>query len=359
MNSARHRRRPGGVPAALALLLALGAALAARAGTPPVAADGDAVEVEIAGQTWKLARPRPLDPKSPERVQGSETLACARCHPTQTEEWSTTLHALAWQDPRYREALEGLRRPAKCHGCHAPEPVHLVGLGRRPKVRGTERALGVDCLGCHGGEDGMILGPRGAPSEAHPSRVDSSFTPEGRSRLCIQCHDTNVGPVIGVAKGFDTGGAPERGLSCVGCHMAPRERPAAVDPDSGAPGPARPGRSHALQTPRDPAFLAQAFALEARRVEGGLVLRIRNRAGHRLPGLEDRTFLFEVEELDAAGEVLARVTATIDKRTWLAAGAALEVPLGGRGAGLRVVARHAWAGASPPTPFLERELTPP
>ncbi len=344
------------------MLTALFAALAARAQEEPppdgARTPAGAVTVEIAGENWTLAPPRPVDPAMPARAEGAEALDCARCHPAQTEEWSASLHALAWQDPRYREAWEGLRRPAKCHGCHAPEPLHVTGLGKRPRVRAEGRELGVDCLACHGGEGGVILGPRGAPSEAHPSRVDPSFTAEGESRLCIACHDTNVGPVIGVAKGFDLDGAARRGLSCVGCHMAPRERPAAVDPDTGAPGPARAGRSHALQTPRDPAFLAQAFALEARRGEDGLILSIRNRAGHRLPGLEDRAFTFEARALGEDGEELGRATATIDKRAWLAAGAEIEVPLGVDGVRLEITAEHAWGGVPEPTPFLDRILEP-
>ena len=77
------------------------------------------------------------------------------------------------------------------------------------------------------------------------------------SELCAVCHKTNIGPVVGIAKDYFASKQAERGRTCVGCHMAKVERAWA----DGEGVPVRVGRSHAIQTPRDPSFLRQAFAL--------------------------------------------------------------------------------------------------
>src|SRR6185503_17542859 len=99
----------------------------------------------------------------------------------------------------------------------------------------------------------------------------------GSNALCSACHAFNIGPVIGIAKDFATANLEGRGLSCVGCHMAPVERAWASD------APPRPGRSHAIQTPRDPAFLRLAFGTTVRTAGGKTTLVLENQAGHRVP----------------------------------------------------------------------------
>jgi len=83
------------------------------------------------------------------------------------------------------------------------------------------------------------------------------MTETASSRMCAVCHATNIGPVVGIAKDFLGAKLEEQGSSCIGCHMAPMDRKPSKGAEESAP--VRPGRSHAIQTPRDPAFLALAF----------------------------------------------------------------------------------------------------
>jgi hypothetical protein len=129
--------------------------------------------------------------------------------------------------------------------------------------------------------------------------------------------------------------------------------------EGGVPAPARPGRSHALQTPRDPAFLAQAFALAARRAGGGVALLIENRAGHRVPGLVGRRLVFKVAALDAAGAVLAEAEHAIDDQAYLSVEGAVEVRLSADAAALRVAAMHHAPGDGEGIPFLSATLPVP
>jgi hypothetical protein len=121
--------------------------------------------------------------------------------------------------------------------------------------------FGVDCNPATWPE-GRDLGPVGADEGAR-TKQGKLFTPEGQSQLCVACHATTVSPVIGIAKDFVETRQFEKGRSCVGCHMQALEREFVSDPAShaktgDAPYVKRPGRSHELQSPRDPAFLARA-----------------------------------------------------------------------------------------------------
>jgi hypothetical protein len=291
------------------------------------------------------------------------TLACARCHEEIAAEWATTQHAHAWIDPTYQEALKDKRRPESCHGCHIPAPLLLepADFGKKPLPRAPEEEaldLGVSCQTCHAGPGGAVHGPFGAPTEAHASVQDERFSTAGSNALCAACHRTTVGPVIGVAKDFELANLAERGQSCVGCHMAPLVRPIAAE--QGAPAyPARAGRSHALQTPRDPAFLAQAFGLGVARVGGEVVLTVRNRAGHRVPGLVGRRLVFTAEALDASGAVLATLERTVDDVAFLPVDGTLELSLAAPATALRVRGTHRPPESDAGIPFLAETLAVP
>lgn len=336
------------VPRLAALLLA--AALSAPLPAPPAAAGDEG--------------PPRMDDGRPHRAEGWEELDCAACHRAQAEEWSESLHALAWVDPHYREELGRMRRPEGCHGCHAPEPLHLGDLGAKPAPRdgaGEPRALGISCRSCHQGPDGTILGPFGAPTDAHPSVQSPSFMKEGRDALCAACHRTTVGPVLGVARDFEASGLAARGRSCVSCHMPAEPRPAAV-PQDGPPGPERVTRSHRVLGPWDREFLAEAFELSARAEVGPdgprTVLVVENGAGHRVPGLLTRSFAVEARLLDGEGATLAEGALEIDARNHLPVDAPLELALPGRGARVAVRVLHRAPGVAEPIEVLARSLAP-
>jgi hypothetical protein len=266
------------------------------------------------------------------------------------EEWAASAHALAWVDEVYRDELLDRNRPELCHGCHAPEPLLAGVLRGKPGTRETARELGVHCESCHQDGSGAMLGPRGTPVDAHPSKRSEQLVAPGSNALCSACHATNVGPVIGVAKDFAAAGLAERGLSCVGCHMAPVERAWAT----GAP--ARKGRSHALQTPRDPAFLRLALGLELRTVEDRSVLVVENQAGHRVPGLVGRELVIRAELLDAGGALLEKGELEIDVRAYLPVGETREIRFTRRGASVRLEGLHLDPRATEPVKFLDETL---
>lgn len=314
-----------------------------------------------------LAEPRPIDADRPSHLPGWERHSCAKCHEEVAREWASSTHAMAWIDPRYQEALADMKRPEACHNCHIPAPLHPQAADGKPPQKPATRPLasaaadaprmdadvhyGVSCATCHEGKDGVILGPRGGPTDAHPTQKDDSFTDDGADRLCISCHATSVGPVVGVAKDFvDTRQRQTHGLSCVGCHMQPLERPIAAE--EGKPAhPSRSTRSHALQTPRDPAFAARAFAItvEPQGADGFLVA-LANTTGHRVPGLVGREFLVDAILRDASGAELAREELVVDRGSAIPAdGAArLELPTKPGAREVLVVVRHLGPGMDDP-----------
>ena len=329
-------------PLALAFLfLVLGTSFPART-SPPPAADGD----------WPLGPPEPSIPLRPERLGNLEEHACASCHTEVAVEWASSAHGLAWQDEHYRRALEETRRPESCHACHIPEPLLATDtLVERVEPRADVLEFGISCESCHLGRDGTMLGPRGTSVDAHPSRASGFFEGAGSNALCVLCHSTNIGPVIGVAKDFTSSARSEQGRTCVGCHMASVERSWA----SGAP--LRVGRSHALQTPRDPTFLRRAFDLQWKGAAGEQRLVVENRAGHRVPGLVGRRIDFQAEVLDEQGAVLETVDVTIDERAFLPVDGSRAVPLTKPGTSLRVVGRHTDPRAEEPEIFLDELLS--
>lgn len=316
-----------------------------------------------------LRPPAPVDERGAELEGWRDGITCARCHEDIAREWSTTLHGRAWVDTAYRAELEEVRRQESCHNCHIPEPLHLQltadgALPQKPKARDAtlrdaplpdvDAHFGISCESCHRGPDGTILGPWGAKTDAHESRKHASFLPESNSALCIACHATTVGPVIGIAKDFAETQAAS-GASCVGCHMAPIDRSAARE-EGKTPLPSRAGRSHALQTPRDPAFLARAFELRAERRGANVVLIVTNACGHRVPGRIGRTLALTAELLGADGKPVATGKHTIENKRSLPADGTLEIELAGDGAKVRVTGVHESPSLDEAVPFLDVEI---
>ncbi len=353
---------PGSPPEASRRRLAATALLLACAGLVAAASvheDSAPEDVAVAPAPWDLAHPAPVAGKFLERLDGVEDLACNECHAEIVDEWAQTLHALAWVDEWFQEDLADKRKPESCHGCHIPEPLLAAGVPRKPEARADELRLGVWCATCHLGPDGeTIHGPWGLEHDAHASVRDPLFSEPAESELCIACHATNIGPVIGIAKDFEMSEHPGGERSCVGCHMAPVERVLdSVLDDSGRPA-RRMGRSHALQTPRDPTFLRRAFAISARNEGARTIVRFENRAGHRAPGLIGRRYEFRLRLLDEAGERLETLRLELDHRAYLPVDDAREVAFEATGASVRITGRHVDPRLDDPTEFLDEVFTP-
>jgi hypothetical protein len=167
----------------------------------------------------------------------------------------------------------------------------------------------------------------------------------GRNDLCSACHSTNIGPVIGIAKDYPDSRAAAAGTTCVDCHMAPlAEQPEGAE---------RAVLSHALQTPRDPAFLRLAFDVRARREDRRTVVVLGNRAGHRVPGLSGRSLRFDARVLDAAGKVVGEGTLELDTRSYLPVDDTTRLVVEAVGASLRLTGHHTDPRVDDPVPFLD------
>ena len=81
---------------------------------------------------------------------------CAECHSKQYEEWTSSVHALAFQDPVYQGELNkavkavGHEISRQCEGCHTPAGV-VTGEIKGPGLSGlSDMAMaGVSCDICH------------------------------------------------------------------------------------------------------------------------------------------------------------------------------------------------------------------
>jgi len=305
---------------------------------------------------WELAPPAPAIRLRPEKQEKLEGEKCGACHADALAEWLSTAHAVSWLDEDYREALKEKSRPQTCHGCHTPKPLLASGLTARAEARSELQDLGIACTSCHSAEDGVVLGPAGRPSSAHSARASDFMTEKASSALCSVCHATNIGPVVGIAKDFESSKQQERGRSCIGCHMQVVERKPAQGAPEGAA--AYKGRSHAIQTPRDPSFLARAFEITLAVDGKNSVVTIKNLAGHRVPGLIGREVVFQAEVLDAAGKKLASGDLTFDAQRYLPVDGHEQLKLGAAGKKVRIVGLHRDPRADVPVRFLERELEP-
>ena len=137
------------------------------------------------------------------------------------------------------------------------------------------------------GEDGAILGPRGEEQEEHTSVKHSIFDGGNPDSLCIVCHRTSVGPVIGVAKDFEVVGLARRVVAG----------------------------------------------------ETGVTLVFTSTSGHRVPGLEGRSIVFKATLEDASGNRVAEGGLLIDARSALRLGAKKQPVPSGEGARVREEAR--------------------
>jgi hypothetical protein len=155
--------------------------------------------------------------------------------------------------------------------------------------------------------------------------------------------------VIGLARDFEESKAAESGATCVSCHMA-------TVAEVGEGAARREVRSHALQSPRDPAFLSLGFEYELSAESSAVKLAIHNRAGHRVPGLIGRELEFRARALAADGKELATETLTLTTETYLPVDESAVLELPAATAKVQLEGWHHDPRLEKPVRFVEREL---
>jgi hypothetical protein len=308
---------------------------------------------------WRFLRPmqvfivspafeRPIDTSlAPAMFPTLSAQECAGCHREVYDEWSTTIHSQAWDDPYFQVDWRFDGSPQVCKNCHIPldrqQEYKVVGFNDAEKWDpilepnpGFNVALqheGVTCNVCHL-RDGKILGVLGDTAAPHPvEKIDNP------NRVCVRCHvvsgerwDTffKFPPCGTVAEIQSTRGqgyaesaddmSPEQiaALGCVDCHMPLVER--ALGPG----GPIRSSRRHLWRGGHDPDMVKKGLSIrfdETTNSGSGkrrFTLSIANTgAAHHIPtGTPDRHLTVQLRVLDGQGNVLDETQATL-KRTVL------------------------------------------
>ncbi len=136
-------------------------------------------------------------PYSPSLLQWEKSNAdftspetCADCHPEKVEEWSYSMHAMAFKDPIYQGELNQAVKKAghdvsrQCEGCHSPAAVvkgEIKGAGL--KGLSPMALAGVSCDVCHS-------------VKGHTHWQTPSRQPENGSLVLSPGKDTPEGPVL-------------------------------------------------------------------------------------------------------------------------------------------------------------------
>jgi hypothetical protein len=295
-------------------------------------------------QTFYQQRPPEEQPKGghqtvPAGLTDLRAASCGACHAEIYAEWQRSTHALAWRDPQFQEEIKKSGNRWLCNNCHTPllnqMETWAVGLDNNdverprtlpnPDFNPAFRDEGITCASCHV-RDGVIEGPEGLPTTAHPTRKAERFRSE---TLCLDCHQAVLEyPGKTFTCTFNTGeewrAGPfgKAGVPCQSCHMPEITRPWA----EGAP--PRPGRRHfwpgagiykvtGFGPPLDLLPYGLFVEADARPDDApdALRLTLTNRAGHHLPtGDPERFITVTTTFLDAQGNAAGDDTLRIGQQ---------------------------------------------
>jgi len=261
--------------------------------------------------------------------------SCGTCHREIYEEWKTSIHSKAFEDPFFQAYWKKDKNIWVCLNCHTPLENQQPTLIREIPRGRVEKAVqepnphydpvyqkeAITCAACHV-RDGIIYGPFDDSAAPHPTKFDPSFR---TTQVCYRCHNVvsgpaqfyNVGPCGTYAEYEGKYFMQERGFICQTCHMPEVERPVARD------GPIRQGRRHLWRGGHDPEMIKQAVAVRVQaepqaprpgeRVTFTATL-INAGAGHKIPtGDPDRHFTVEFLVRDKDGRVLSRQSDTMGR----------------------------------------------
>lgn len=248
--------------------------------------------------------------------------SCGTCHREIYQEWKSSIHAQAYEDPFFQAYWKKDNNIWVCLNCHTPlenqQPTLIKEIPRgrvekavqepNPHYDKDYQKESITCAACHV-RDGVILGPFDDSAAPHPTKFDPSFR---TAQVCYRCHNVksgpaqfyNVGPCGTYAEYEGKFFMQERGFICQSCHMPEVDRPVAEN------GPIRRGRRHFWRGGHDPDMIKRAVAIQVKadppspkpgdRVTFHLTL-INAGAGHKFPtGDPDRhvTVEFLVEDRD-------------------------------------------------------------
>lgn len=260
---------------------------------------------------------------------------CGECHRQIYEEWKSSIHAYAYQDPFFHAYWKKDRNVWVCLNCHAPlenqQPTLIKEIPRGRVEKATQipnphydpdyQKEGVTCAVCHV-RDGVVLGPFDDSVAPHPTRFDPAFR---TTQICYRCHNVvsgpfqfyNIGPCGTYAEFEGRYFMKEKGMICQSCHMPEVERPVAEG------GPIRLGRQHLWRGGHDPDMIKRAVAVQVEADPSApkpgesvtVTLTLINAgAGHKIPtGDPDRHFTVEFEVLDRQRRIIEHQAETMGR----------------------------------------------
>jgi hypothetical protein len=288
----------------------------------------------IFGLRSDYARAIPYQP-IPAGLDSLKAESCGRCHRAIYEEWKTSMHAQAYQDPFFQAYWRRDGHIWVCLNCHSPlenqQPtlIKTIPRGRvekavqepNPRYDRDYQKEAITCAACHVRE-GVILGPYDDAVAPHPTRFDPAFR---TTQVCYRCHNVvsgtaqfyNAGPCGTYAEYEGKFFMKEKGLICQSCHMPSVVRPVA----EGAP--IREGRRHLWRGGHDPEMIKRAVAVQVRAdppapktgEETTVTLTLINAGvGHKIPtGDPDRHLTVEFLLEDENQRVLTQQTTTMGR----------------------------------------------
>jgi hypothetical protein len=253
--------------------------------------------------------------------------SCGTCHREIYEEWKSSIHAHAYDDPFFQAYWKKDKHVWVCLNCHTPlenqQPTVIKEIPRgrveravqevNPRFDPDYQKEAITCAACHV-RDGLIHGPYEDSAAPHPTKFDPIFR---TAQICYRCHNVvsgpaqfyNVGPCGTYAEYEGKYFMQERGLICQSCHMPEVDRPVADG------SPIRRGRRHLWRGGHDPDMIKRAVAVEVTAEprlpkpgeEVTFTLTLVNAgAGHKIPtGDPDRHFTVEFDVEDENQRVMA------------------------------------------------------
>jgi hypothetical protein len=273
--------------------------------------------------------------KVPAGLDSLKAESCGTCHREIYDEWKTSIHAHAYDDPFFQAYWKKDKNIWVCLNCHTPlenqQPTLIKEIPRgrvekaiqepNPHYDPEYQKEAITCAACHV-RDGIVYGPFEDSAAPHPTKFDPNFR---TTQACYRCHNVlsgpaqfyNVGPCGTYAEYEGKYFMQERGFICQSCHMPEIDRAVATD------GPIRRGRQHLWRGGHDPDMIKRAVAVQIKadpphpkpgdQVTFTLML-INAGAGHKIPtGDPDRHFTIEFLVEDGAKRVIQQDSSTMGR----------------------------------------------